>query len=54
MNGELAQIVALIAYGNEFFSAPQGDPPELFPSNSTFQYVANVSFTRDTDSLFFS
>jgi hypothetical protein len=48
MNGELAQNIALIAYGNEFFSAPQGDPPELFLSNSTFQYVADVSFTRET------
>jgi hypothetical protein len=46
VNGELAQIIALIAYGNEYLSASQSDAPELFPSNSTFQYVSDVSFRR--------
>lgn len=54
MNGELAQIIALIGYGNEFFSAPQGDPPELFPSNSTFQYLSDVSFKEKTWKSVFS
>jgi hypothetical protein len=51
MNGELAQIVALITYGNKFLSASQSNAPELFPSNSTFQYVSDVAFKRETPKL---
>src|SRR5262245_493264 len=53
MNGELAQSVALITYGNEFLSAGQREPPELFPTHSTFQYVADLSFNRQTTKLGF-
>ena len=46
MNGELAQIVALITHGNEYLSSPRKDTLELFPSHSTFQYVSEVSFQK--------
>lgn len=48
MNGELAQLIALITYGNEFLSVPWRDAPVLFPSHSTFQYVSDVTFRRVT------
>jgi hypothetical protein len=44
MNIELAQTIALIAYGNEYLSSPRRESHELFPSHSTFQYVSGVSF----------
>ena len=44
MNVELAQTIALIAYGNEYLSSPRRDSRELFPSHSTFQYMSDVSF----------
>lgn len=46
MNVELAQTIALIAYGNEYLSSLSGKSRELFPSHSTFQYVSDVSFRR--------
>jgi hypothetical protein len=42
MNGELAQIVALVGHGNQFLS---GGSLEL-SNNSTFQYVSAVKFAR--------
>src|SRR5260370_27766044 len=51
MNGELAQVIALIAYGNDFLSGSGREAPELFPSHSTFQYVLTLSFKRETTSL---
>ncbi len=46
MNIELAQTIALIAYGNEYLSSPRRASRELFPSHSTFQYVSDVSFQK--------
>ena len=46
MNLELAQNIALIAYGNEYLLSLRRDPPELFPLHSTFQYVFDVSFQK--------
>jgi len=46
MNVDLAQIIVLIAYGNEYLSLPGRDSRELFPSHSTFQYVSDVSFQK--------
>lgn len=46
MNVELAQTIALIAYGNEYLSSPRGRSSELSPSHSTFQYVSVVSFRK--------
>jgi len=45
MNVELAQIAALIAYGNEFLLSP-GKDVELFPSHSTFQNVLVFPYRR--------
>src|SRR5512138_2750136 len=42
MNGELAQIIALVGYGNLFLSGGNVD----LSSNSTFQYVSTIKFTR--------
>jgi hypothetical protein len=42
MNGELAQIIALVGYGNLFLSGGDVD----LSSNSTFQYVSAVKFAR--------
>ncbi len=47
MNGELAQVVALVSHGNDYLLRnPGANPPPLQKSNSTFQYVAKVVFTR--------
>ena len=54
MNGELAQVIALITHGNEFLNSSQREAPELFSSNSTFQYVSDVSFKRATTKFGFS
>ncbi len=51
MNGELAQVIALITFGNDFLSSSQFEPPELFTSHSTFQFVWDVSFRRQTTKL---
>lgn len=42
MNGELAQIVSLVAYGNLFLSGGNVD----LSTNSTFRYVSSVKFAR--------
>jgi len=42
MNGELAQIIALVGYGNLFLSGGNVD----LSANSTFQYVSSVKFAR--------
>lgn len=46
MNVELAQTIALIAYGNEYLSSGGMEPRELFPAHSTFQFVSSVTFQR--------
>lgn len=49
MNGELAQLCALVSHGNAFLSGREAQPPELFPSNRTFNYVRSVHFVVDDD-----
>lgn len=46
MNIELAQTIALIAYGNEYLSSPRRVSRELVSSHSTFQCVFDVSFQK--------
>ena len=48
MNNKLAQIIALITYGNEYLTSFRYDVLELFKSHSTFQYVSEVSFYGKT------
>jgi hypothetical protein len=43
VNGEVAELVALVAYGNRFLSTG-GEPPELFPEHTTFRWVESVGF----------
>jgi hypothetical protein len=43
VNGEVAQLVSLVAFGNRL-RADGGDPPELFPGHSTFRWVGDVRF----------
>ena len=42
MNGEMAQIVALVAHGNLFLSGKDVD----LSTNSTLQYIASIKFLR--------
>ena len=42
MNGELAQIIALVGHGNLFLNGGNVD----LANNSTFQYVSSVKFAR--------
>jgi hypothetical protein len=42
MNGELAQIISLVAHGNSFLRGGDID----LSANSTFQYVSSVRFAR--------
>ncbi len=42
MNGELAQVVALVAHGNLFLSGKDVD----LSTNSTLQYVSSIKFVR--------
>jgi hypothetical protein len=42
MNGELAQIIALVAYGNYYLNGGLID----FTTNSTFQFVSEVKFAQ--------
>jgi len=45
MDGELAQAIALVAYGNVYLNQrPPGPAPELWNANSTFRYVGSVRF----------
>jgi len=45
MNGELAQIIALVAHGNLFLRGGEAAKIDLF-GNSTFQYVSSIKFAR--------
>lgn len=45
MNGELAQVVALVAYGSRWLATPEGAPPPNLEQNSTFQYVGQLRFS---------
>jgi len=42
MNGELAQVVTLVAYGNHFLAGNDVD----LSTNSTFQYLSSIKFAR--------
>lgn len=42
MNGELAQIVTLVTYGNHFLTGNDVD----LSSNSTFHYLSSINFAR--------
>ena len=42
MSGELAQLIALVAYGNQFLAS--GKAPDLLGANSTFRFVSTVEF----------
>jgi hypothetical protein len=42
MNGELAQVISLVAHGNSFLNGEDVD----LSTNSTFQYVSSVKFAR--------
>jgi len=45
MNGEIAQMVALVSHGSRFLHGPDDSTaPELFPLNSTFRFVHDVTF----------
>lgn len=46
MDGQLAQIIALVAYGNSFLSGGGNNAPDLWQSHSTFQYVGALKFAR--------
>jgi hypothetical protein len=43
LNGEIAQLVALVTHGNAWL-AGGGRAPELFPAHTTFQFVADIRF----------
>lgn len=48
MNADLAQTIALTAYGNAFLNGSKyAQPPELSQTNSTFQLVSSVRFVRE-------
>jgi hypothetical protein len=44
MNGELAQLISLVTFGNTYLRGIVQNAPELFPSHSTFKYVSDVKF----------
>jgi len=46
MNGELAQVVALVSHGNVFLHDPAAPAPKAISGNSTFRYVESVDFAR--------
>jgi hypothetical protein len=45
MNGELAQIITLVAHGNLFLHGGETEKID-FSGNSTFQYVSSIKFAR--------
>jgi hypothetical protein len=49
VNGELAQLCALVSHGNAFLTGHAAEPLELFPANRTFDYVRSVHFVLDED-----
>ncbi|HEY0070824.1 MAG TPA: hypothetical protein VGE04_12735 [Chloroflexia bacterium] len=48
MNGDLAQLVALAAYGNVYLAREGAAPPELVGANTNFTY-SKVKFVRDPE-----
>jgi len=46
MNNKLAQIFALISFGNEYLTSFRDDVLDLLSFHSTFQYVSEVSFYK--------
>jgi len=46
MDGTLAQVIALVAYGNAWLKSADVNAPKLFDANTTFQYVDAVKFVR--------
>ncbi len=50
MNGEWAQLIALVAHGNYFLTHPEISKMDL-SANSTFQYVNEVTFVRYKSTL---
>jgi len=46
MNGELAQVTALVAHGNSYLRTGRLDEPHMEATNSTFQYVGSVRFRK--------
>lgn len=46
MNGELAQIIALVSHGNLFLHQGENLPVPDLSTNSTFQYVCSIEFAR--------
>jgi hypothetical protein len=50
MNGELAQVIALVAHGNNLLNHPEISKSDL-SGNSTFQYVNEVKFVRYKSTL---
>jgi hypothetical protein len=45
MNGELAQIISLVAHGNSFLHSPDAAMVD-FSTNSTLRYVSSIKFAR--------
>jgi hypothetical protein len=52
MTGSLAQLIAIVAYGNQ--SIASGKHSDFFPNNSTFQFCNAVVFTKIQKRFFFS
>jgi hypothetical protein len=44
MNGELAQVIALATHGTAWLRNPEGRPPALDTTSSTFKFVRSVAF----------
>jgi hypothetical protein len=52
MHGELAELVALAAYGSSFLGrSADAEPPELFPEASVFRFTNAVEFRHRTRHL---
>src|SRR5919198_1407781 len=51
MNGELAELIALAAYGSVYIAEGASTPPELFPTASVFKYTNAVEFRRSVRRL---
>jgi len=50
MNGELAQLCALVSHGTAFLSGQCIGPPRLFEANWTFEFVRSVRFQLESGS----
>jgi hypothetical protein len=45
MNGEMANLISLTTYGNQYLTGPKGaKPPELLMKNSTFMFTRSIDF----------